>query len=108
MSTDSFTFDMQDSPFDSEEIVTKHLIKEALDYIFEDYTLGNFNFFVLNHQDTFIRVIFENGHWHIELSLIDGVILAKNSTKDSEVYSLFYNFFDSNIIDTSSFHETPL
>ena len=103
MSTNSFTFEMQDSPFEVGEIVTKQLIEDALDYIFEDYTLGNFNFFLLSHQDSFIQAIFENGYWHIELCLTDGIILTKNSIKDSEVYCLFYNFFNSNMIDTSSF-----
>lgn len=108
MNNNNFTFDMQDSPFNSEEEITKQLIKEALDYVFEETILGNFNFFVLNNNDTFIQTFFEDGSWDVEISLVAGVVLEKNSLADSKVYSLFYDFFDSKTIDTASFQEVEL
>lgn len=99
---------MQDSPFHPEEEITKQLIEEAVDYVFEETILGNFNFFVLKNNDTFIQTFFEDESWDVEISLVPGVVLEKNILAVSKVYSLFYDFFDSKTIDTSSFQEVEL
>lgn len=82
------------------ELGTK-FIDRAIDIVFEDTIMGNYNFFCISNdiENSFMQCVFCDGKWHIEYRTpLTGM---HHLQMNSDPNTIFYSYIEGKFIDLS-------
>lgn len=101
-----FEIIMQHNPIENERI-RPELLNDLIDFLWDDFTIGNYNFLVLSYREkaAYMQVKIDEDAYFIVEVLSDGKLYQLQVDERSTVKSLFKGYYLGYDLDLSPFKD---